>query len=122
MEPDLSSSLKIASVTALAVDHAEVAHDARDHLLVAAVDQVADLALAEAPHLVRHLIEQMARQVEADGGLLVVSGRSFTPHGVASTRSGSAWPSRAGRPCEDADLGGVGAVRAGEFEGAVAPR
>ena len=56
--------------SALAIDDAQIADDARQQLRLARVDQVGDLAARELPHFALALVEQMAGQVEAERRLL----------------------------------------------------
>jgi hypothetical protein len=81
--------LEQRQLAALAVDHAQVAHDAGQQLRLAAVNQLVNLALDKAPHLQRHLIKQDGLTGRSPRPSSRAVRRSFTPQGVASTRSGS---------------------------------
>ena len=119
--PRLVVQLEQRQLAALPVDDAEVAHDAGQQLRFARVDQVVDLALDETPHLQRHFVEQVARQIEADRGLLQREAFLDAPRngvhqvGLLRTRTMVVLATQVEQPA----LVGIRLGRVGEVESAV---
>ncbi|MDT4859582.1 hypothetical protein FQZ97_940990 [compost metagenome] len=110
--------LEQRKLAALAVDHAEVGHDAGQDLWVAAFHHVTQRRARKAAHLAFNFVEQMAREVETDRGFLHRQAFLHAPghgrHQVGVLRAGAVVA-----VAEDVGLRGVGGRSGCEGERAV---
>ena len=105
---------------ALAVDDTQVGDDAGHRLRLAAVLQVGDLAAHELAHLRAALVEQMAREVVADGDLLVRQAGLHVPGfdgRIVGLAGGAAVRVRLVAEVEQAALVGMRGLVVGVLEG-----
>ena len=113
--------LEQAQPPALAIDGAEVADDAGQGLGLAAVAQLGQRCAHEAAHLLFDLVEQMARQVKAHGGLFLGQPLLHAPgQGIGQGRLlGAGAHGVLAHHVEQPALVGIGQRLVGELEGMV---